>query len=150
MTDKDSGKPPADSVEPSEPDASDETPEPDPQSRREEPATFPRSYVEELRDEASRHRVRAKRAEDLAALVVTAWAAETGKLADATDLPVSDDLMDEDGMPDRAKVVAAVDELVTRKPHLRSTRPAGNVGQGARSETTAPISLAAMLRAGAG
>ena len=64
--------------------------------------------------------------------LVTAHADGTGRLADPTDLPVTDDLLTEDGTPDRAKVLAATDELLTRKPHLSSTRVAGDVGQGAR------------------
>lgn len=113
-----------------------------------EPETFDRDYVQKLRDEAAGHRVKAKRADALAAALVTAQAALTGKLADATDLPYSEDLLDEDGFVDEAKVTAAVDDLIKRKPHLAARRPTGNVGQGARPEVP-EIGLAAMLRRGA-
>lgn len=82
----------------------------------EEPETCDREYLQKLRDEAAGHRVKAERAEALAAVLVTAQAALTGKLADPTDLPFSDELLDEDGFVDEGKVQAAVDDLVKRKP----------------------------------
>ncbi len=118
-------------------------------SGAEEPNIFPRSYVEELREENARHRTKAKRSEQLTARLVTAYAAHTGKLADPEDLPFSEDLLDDEGMPERTKVVAAVDELLTRKPHLAAVRPSGNVGQGARGTEGHMVSLADLLRAGA-
>jgi hypothetical protein len=118
-------------------------------SPREDPAeTFDRAYVQKLRDEAAGHRVKAKRADALAASLVTATAALTGKLADATDLPFDEALLGEDGFFDEDKVRAAVDELVKRKPHLAARRPTGNVGQGARPEAQED-GLAALLRRGA-
>ena len=113
-----------------------------------EPETFDREYVQKLRDEAARHRVKAKRADALAASLVTAQAALTGKLADPTDLPFDEALLDEDGYVDESKVQAAVDELVKRKPHLAARRPRGDVGQGARPEVD-DIGLGALLRRGA-
>ena len=113
-----------------------------------EPETFDREYVQKLRDEAAGHRVKAKRADALAASLVTATAALTGKLADPTDLPYDEALLDEDGYVDEAKVQAAVDELVKRKPHLAARRPRGDVGQGARPEPD-DTGLATLLRRGA-
>ena len=113
-----------------------------------EPETFDREYVQKLRDEAAGHRVKAKRADALAASLVTATAALTGKLADPTDLPYDEALLDEDGYVDEAKVQAAVDELVKRKPHLAARRPRGDVGQGARPEAQQE-GLAGLLRRGA-
>ncbi len=125
-------------------------PEPavDPDARTDVTETFEREYVQKLRDEAAGHRVKAKRAEALAARLVAAQAALTGKLADPTDLPFTEDLLDDDGLVDEDKVRAAVDGLVKRKPHLAARRPTGNVGQGARPETP-DVGLAAMLRRGA-
>ncbi len=114
-----------------------------------DPETFPAEYVRELREENAKSRARAKRADALAARLVTSLAAGTGRLADPSDLPNSDELLDEDGMPDRDKVLAAVDELLTRKPHLAATRPVGDVGQGARGEAAPMVSLAELLRTGA-
>lgn len=115
-----------------------------------DPEVFPAEYVRELREENAKSRTKAKRADDLAARLVVSLAAGTGRLADPSDLPYADDLLDDDGMPDEAKVLAAVDELLTRKPHLASTRVAGDVGQGARGDAVEMVSLAEMLRTGAG
>jgi hypothetical protein len=104
--------------------------------------------VQKLRDEAAGHRVKAKRTDALNASLATAHAALTGKLADPTDLPFTDDLLDEDGLLDEDKVRAADDDLIKRKPHLAARRPTGDVGQGARPEA-AEVGLAAMLRRGA-
>ncbi len=112
-----------------------------------EPETFDREYVQKLRDEAAGYRVRAKRADALAAALVTAHAALTGKLADPTDLPYTDDLLNEDGLVDEPKVHAAVDDLIKRKPHLAVRRPTGDVGQGVRAEAVG-AGLSTLLRRG--
>ncbi len=114
-----------------------------------EPESFDRAYVQKLRDEAAGYRVRAKRTDTLNARLATAQAALTGKLADPTDLPFTDDLLDDDGLADEDKVQAAVDALIKRKPHLAVRRPIGDVGQGARPEAPADGGLAALLRRGA-
>jgi len=131
------------------PEGSTGTPKPS-ETGTDEPGTFPAAYVKELRDEAAKSRVGAKRAEALAQQAVTAYVEVTGKLADPSDLPFSEELLNEDGLPDRSKIVAAVDDLLTRKPHLASTRPVGDVGQGARGDGAPMVSLSEMLRAGAG
>ena len=113
-----------------------------------EPETFDREYVQKLRDEAAGHRVKAKRTDALNARLATAQAALTGKLADPTDLPFTDDLLDEDGLVDEELVRRAVEDLVKRKPHLAARRPTGNVGQGARPEPQEE-GLASLLRRGA-
>jgi hypothetical protein len=107
----------------------------------EEPETFPREYVQQLRDEAAKHRTRAQRADDLAARLHTALVTATGRLADPSDLPFEESHLD-----DADALTAAIDELLARKPHLASRRPAGDIGQGA---TTSPesVDLAGMLRA---
>ncbi len=118
------------------------------QTTDEEPETFDREYVQKLRDEAAGHRVKAKAADALRGALVTSYAAATGNLADATDLPYTDDLLDDDGMVDMQKVTAAVKELLARKPHLTARRPTGSIGQGARPESEA-VGLASLLRRGA-
>jgi hypothetical protein len=90
--------------------------------------------VQKLRDEAARHRVKAERADAPATRLATAQAALTGKLVDPSDLPFTDDLLDDDGLVDEIKGRAAVEDLVKRKPHLATRRPTGNVGQGVRLE----------------
>lgn len=94
--------------------------------------SFEREHVQKLRDEAASHRVRAERADALAARLATAQAALTGKLADATDLPCTADLLDDDGLVDEAELQAAVDDLVQRERHVSARRPTGDVRQGAR------------------
>lgn len=113
-------------------------------------ATFPASYVKELRDEAAKARVKAKRADSLAQKLIASMASATGRLADPTDLPLSEALLDDDGMPDEAKVLAAIDDLLKRKPHLASRKPSGDVGQGVTNGSAKDVSLADMLRVGAG
>jgi hypothetical protein len=127
---------PEDTTDPAEPEAT------------AEPETFDREYVQKLRDEAAGHRVKAKRTDALNARLVTATAALTGKLADATDLPFDEALLDEEGLVDDDLVRAAVDELIARKPHLAARRPRGDVGQGARPEPD-DTGLASLLRRGA-
>jgi hypothetical protein len=105
-----------------------------------EDETFPRAYVEDLREEAKSWRVKAKRAEDLAKRLHTELVKGTGKLADPTDLPFSEDHLDD---PDTLQ--AAVDDLIARKPHLAARKPAGDIGQGA-TRSAGQVDLSAILR----
>jgi hypothetical protein len=107
----------------------------------EEPETFPREYVQKLRDESAKHRTRAQRADDLAQRLHAALVAATGRLADPTDL-----VYEESHLDDPEALTAAIDDLLARNPHLASRRPAGDVGQGA-TKTGEPVDLAGMLRA---
>ncbi len=119
--------------------------EPREDPREVEPETFPREYVERLREESAGYRVKARRADDLAHRLVTALAAGTGKLADARDLPYGEHLLDDDGVPAFDKVADAIDALIRERPHLASRRPTGNVEQGVRPDD-APVSLLGLLR----
>lgn len=113
--------------------------------------TFTREYVEKLRSEAAEHRVRAKRADELhrRLLDATVRDATTGILADPTDLPLSDELCDDDGYPDPDRITEAARTLVERKPHLADRRPTTPVDQGARPDV-ADVDLAGMMRRLAG
>lgn len=115
----------------------DETPTTEEQTEE----TFPRRYVEELRAEAAEYRVKAKRADELAAALWTAKVAATARLADPTDLAMPDGA----DPTDDAAVDAAVADLLARKPHLATRRPAGSIGQGPGT-TAESVDLAAMLR----
>lgn len=110
------------------------------QEGQQEPETFTREYVQQLRDEAAGYRTRAKDRDDLAKRLHAAVVAATGRLADPTDL-----VFDEEHLADEAKLAAAIDELVQRKPHLASRRPRGDVGQGATGDGE-PVDLAGILR----
>lgn len=104
--------------------------------------TFSRTYVEKLRRENQRYRERAGEADGLAQRLHTALVAATGRLADPTDLA-----FDAAHLDDADTLTAAIDELLTRKPHLASRRPFGDVGQGNRGGSVEPVNLADMLRA---
>lgn len=104
--------------------------------------TFPRSYVEKLRRENAEQRAKAKNAEDLAAALWSERVKATGRLADATDLPLPEGV---DPMDPEA-VDTAVADLLGRKPHLAARVPRGNAGQGYQPEG-ATYSLGAALRA---
>ena len=136
-------------TEPAESDAqTTETPDGTPDTP-EDAETFPRAVVEELRRENAEQRTKAKRADDLAARLVTSIAASTGRLADARDLPFTAELLGDDGIPDPTKIGEAIDALIRERPHLADRRPRGDIGQGATAET-AGVDLAGMLRARAG
>lgn len=123
--------------------------QPEPQDS--EPDTFSRAYVEELRQEAAKHRTNSKKSDELSKRLVTSYVDATGRLHDSRDLAFSDDLMGDDGFPDPAKVNAAVEALIKDRPHLARIRPVGDVGQGFTGEQPPP-GLAAfgnMLRSAA-
>jgi hypothetical protein len=107
----------------------------------EEPDTFPRSYVEELRQENGKYRQRAQRSDAYAQRLHLELVRATGKLADPTDLE-----FDESHLDDADALAAAVDELLARKPHLASRRPTGEIGQGASPSAASSVDLAALLR----
>lgn len=106
-----------------------------------EPDVFPREVVEKLRQENGRYRQRAQQADTLAERLHTELVRATGKLADPTDLPFDPEHLDD---PDA--LAAAVDQLLTRKPHLAARRPAGDIGQGNRGSAPAPFSLLGLLK----
>ncbi|MDW5614961.1 hypothetical protein [Mycolicibacterium sp. D5.8-2] len=107
--------------------------------------TFPRTYVERIRRESANYRERANLADTYAQRLHTELVRATGRLADPTDLPFN-----EDHLADADKMVAAINDLLDRKPHLASRRPAGDIGQGAVSGRGANVDLAAILRQKAG
>ena len=108
------------------------------------PSTFLRSpareVVEKLRQENGKYRRRAAKADTYAQRLHTELVRATGKLADPTDLPFNEDHLDD---PDA--MTAAINDLVTRKPHLASRKPMGEIGQGA-TPSAATVDLAAILR----
>lgn len=111
----------------------------------EESILYKRADIEKLRQEAGKYRQRAHHADELAQRLHTELVRATGKLADPTDLPFSaDHLADADTM------VQAIEDLLTRKPHLASRRLTGDIGQGATSVSAGTVDLAAILRQRAG
>lgn len=116
-----------------------------------EPETFPRSYVEELRAEAAEHRVKSKENAESMETFRNAYRAAVLKEATrdvlAEPIPWSDDFDGENGLPDAGKIREAAEALALEKPQLARVR--GDIGQGFRGEQDAPVDLAGMLRAGA-
>ena len=114
-----------------------------------EPETFSREYVEQLRSEAADYRVKAKRAET-AETFLQELAIRQGTddiLVDSDDLPWSDEFNDDNGYPSFEKIRTAAEALIIKKPHLG--RPRGDVGQGRQSDSASQVSLSEILRAGA-
>jgi len=115
-----------------------------PEAAQDDPETFPREYVEKLRKEAAEARTRAKRADDQARELFAAKVTATGRLADPSDLAYDEALV-----ADSDALNAAIDALLTAKPHLASRTPRGDVGQGPTGGDSGTVDLAALLRAGA-
>lgn len=113
-------------------------PEPEPD---EEPETFPRQYVEDLRKENGIYRQRAQKGDEYAQRLHTELIRATGRLADPTDLP-----FDPEHLDDPNKLAAALDDLLDRKPHLATRRPTGDIGQGHRGPASGSFSLLDMLK----
>lgn len=103
-----------------------------------EQATFDADYVKSLRAEAAEYRVKAKRAEALAAQALAALAAADGRLIDPSDLHYDESLTNKDGTLDPDKVTEAIGELIRSKPHLMKQRPTTPVAQGPRPAPTEP------------
>lgn len=111
------------------------------QTPPEDAETFPRAYVEQLRQENGKYRQKAQRADTYAQQLHTARVAATSRLQDPTDLP-----FDEAHLASDEALTAAIDTLLRAKPHLASGKPRGNIGQGASGGDTS-TDLAGMLRA---
>lgn len=106
----------------------------------EDPDTFPRDYVEKLRDENAKYRQRAQQVDEYAERLHTALTAATGRLQDPSDLS-----FDQSHLDDPEALETAIQELLANKPHLASRKPSGNIGQGV-TKTTDTIDLAGLLR----
>lgn len=110
----------------------------------EQPQTFTREYVQQLRDEAAGYRTRAKDRDEVAKRLHTELVRQTGRLVAAEELPYADE-----HLADPAKLTEAIDALLAAKPYLESRTPRGDVGQGAQGDTSEAVGLGALLRAGA-
>ena len=102
---------------------------------------FPREVVEELRRENGKYRQQAKQADAYAHRLHTELVRATGRLADHTDLP-----FDPEHLVDTDKLTAAIELLLSNKPHLATRRPAGDIGQGQRGTSSEPFSLLGLLK----
>lgn len=105
------------------------------------------SELARARQQAGRYRRELRETEterdELAAALWTERVRALGVLADPDDLPLDPEALHD---PDRLRELA--DELVTRKPHLRSRRIRERAGQGEGTHDGG-VSLAAILNRGA-
>lgn len=144
--------PSADTIEPvvagdaTSPDPTPVTASDSPQDADSEPDTFSRDYVNKLRDEAAQHRLRAKRTDAANARLLDALIASDGRLLDPEALPLSDDLLDDDGIVDPGKVADAVGSLVERKAYLLKPPAPAPLPQGVREDVPQPLSLLEVAR----
>lgn len=99
--------------------------------------------IAEVRREAAGYRTKLRDTEAQLQRVQSelfhAKVASTRRLADASDMPVNVELLD-----DGDALNAAIDELLRSKPHLKA-RSFGSIGQGEKSERSS-VSLGGMLR----
>lgn len=106
--------------------------------------TFSRAYVTELRQESAEHRRRATAAEERAETLAGAlWAervAALNLLADPADLPY-----DADALDTPAEIRRQAEELLTRRPHLRTRRITARAGQG-EGNGAENVSLTGIMR----
>lgn len=118
----------------------DEAPGYEGKHQADETKQFDEAYVKELREENKRYRLQAKDANQrLHEQLVKA----DGRLQDPTDLP-----FDENHLADPDALAAAVEELITAKPHLKARRATGDIGAGNRGDAAGkkPFDLIGHIR----
>lgn len=117
------------------------TPE-DEEATPEEPVddgkTFDAEYVAQLKQEAIENRQNAKA---LATRLHAELVRATGRLADPDDLE-----FDASHLESGEALNAAIDELLSRKPHFAARTPHGNVGQGVKNGGAPQLNLMAELK----
>jgi hypothetical protein len=135
-----------------------------PEAPEEEPATFDTEYVKKLRSEAAARRREAKEGQEritsmeaeLVELRESAFrraladanAAQVRRLADPEDLLTFSDraaLVDDEGKPDPARIAAAIESLITKKPYLAIARGAPTRGVMPGGPPVAPLGLGALV-----
>lgn len=122
-----------------EPAAPEEAPEP-------EPEVFTAEYVAKLREESAANRIKAKRVDEANTRLVAALAQADGRLVEADMLPYSDDLLDDDGLVDPAKVHTAIGALIAARPYLATRTPTAPIPQGVRADAPAEVGLFDFIR----
>lgn len=140
--DQTSGNPDDPDLSTVDPDNPDDDPNVDPDDPAGSDATTP--ALSRARTQAARYRRELRETEterdELAGALWRERVAALGVLADPDDLPLDQEALHD---PDRLRELA--DELVARKPHLRSRRIRERAGQGEGTGTGA-VSLAALLQ----
>ena len=110
--------------------------------------SFPRSYVQRLRERSAGYRTKAKdleaRSAELERALFTERVRALDVLADPADLEFNADLLDD---PDKLR--DAVDALVSKSPHYRRRGTASNTGAREQHDGSEPVSLLGLMRGGA-
>lgn len=122
-----------------------DTPETDPEPAEGEPQVFDRDYVEKLRSQSFRYRERAKAAESRVTELEQRLHSELVKgfdtLTDPRDLP-----FDAEHLDDTDKLAAAIEAIVTDRPHLKKRTAKGDIGLGNRGDAVKEVSLLEILK----
>lgn len=142
---------------PPEPSALGSTTPPEPPAEVED-RTYTAAEYKAIQDEAAQRRIKARETEEknakLAQRLVDTTIASTCKLLqDPDDLLVYvklDDLLDDEGLPDEHKILQAEADLLERKPHLKSRRPAEPIEQGPRGDEGSSFSFSDWIKDAAG
>lgn len=109
--------------------------------------TFSADYVKALREEAASHRVKAKRIDDANQRLLRSLVEVDGRLINPDDLPLSADLLDDDGLTDKVKVQAAIQALLDARPYLARRTPTTPLPQGVRQDVEQAPSLFGLVKA---
>ena len=107
----------------------------------EDTETFSRTYVEKLRDENAKLRVRAQNTDELSHRLHRALVEQTGRLASPDDLEY-----DEQHLTDPEALNTAIDQLLNDRPYLKSRTPKGDVGQGRRGAAEQPVNFLGIMK----
>jgi hypothetical protein len=109
-----------------------------------DPDTFSREYVQGLRKEAAEHRARSRKVTEANARLMALQVGMDGRLVDDTALTFTDDMLDDSGLVDPAKVTSAIDALIEAKPYLR--KAALPIAQGVMPQAPAEPCLFDLIR----
>jgi hypothetical protein len=107
-------------------------------AQADEPKSYDADFVNGIKQEAVDNRQKAKA---LAIRLHTELVRQNGRLADPTELA-----FDATHLDDPEALTAAIDELLSRKPHYAARTPHGNVGQGAKDQGEPPFNLVSHLK----
>ncbi len=107
--------------------------------------TFPRDYVENLRQESKGYREKASAAEartdELSRALFAARVAATGKVENAAEIEYNADMLD-----DADALNTAIDAAIEARPYIKTRKPSGNIGQGVKGTQTEQFSLLGALK----
>jgi hypothetical protein len=104
----------------------------------EDAETFPREYVQDLRQESANYRTQLRTTQERLHRVLVE---QTGQLADPADLPFDPAHLDGDNL------ATAIEDLIAAKPHLKARRfDPGAAAQGPKQPKPADVDLLGIMR----